>query len=70
MDTVEFEARLDRWPSGKCGNIAERFRAEDALRESVERFQFRAMDEPDGFYDEPFRPATGFMPTAFWFWAV
>ena len=50
MDLAEFEARLTV-AERQVRNIAERFRAEDALRESVERFELVAEGTNDGIYD-------------------
>ncbi len=50
MDLVEFEARLTV-AERQVRNIAERHRAEDALRESVERFELVAVGTNDGIYD-------------------
>ena len=50
MDLTEFEARLTV-AERQVRNIAERLRAEDALRESVERFELVAEGTNDGIYD-------------------
>jgi two-component system sensor histidine kinase UhpB len=50
MDLAELEARLTV-TERQVRNIAERHRAEDALRESVERFELVAEGTNDGIYD-------------------
>jgi two-component system sensor histidine kinase UhpB len=50
MDLAEFEARLTV-TERQVRNIAQRHRAEDALRESVERFELVAEGTNDGIYD-------------------
>ncbi|HEX4143290.1 MAG TPA: response regulator [Pirellulales bacterium] len=50
MDLSELEARLTV-AERQVRNIAERLRAEDALRESVDRFELVAQGTNDGIYD-------------------
>jgi two-component system, NarL family, sensor histidine kinase UhpB len=67
MDAVEFEARLTV-AERQARNIAERFRADDALRESVERFQLVALGTNDGIYDGKVPSPDWFKPDVpFWF---
>ncbi|HTU24847.1 MAG TPA: response regulator [Pirellulales bacterium] len=60
MDLSELEARLTV-TERQVRNIAERLKAEDALRESVERFELATQGTNDGIYD-------GKVPHPNWLW--
>ncbi len=68
MDPVEFESPLDRGRAS-ARNIAERFRAEDALRESVERFLAGGEGKRTTAFTTETCPAPiGFLPDVpFWY---